>query len=57
VQRHCVAGLQVYAFDDVDFAVRGPRRTDHPEGGPGAAAGGHVRDVGDEERAGGVGGA
>lgn len=50
VEGHLVGRLCVDAFDDVDFAVRGPVGPDEPEGRPGATdAAGHVCDVGDEE--------
>ena len=49
MQRHLVGGLQVDAFDNVDFASRGPVGSHEPEGRPGAAADGHVGDISDEE--------
>ena len=44
-----VGGLQVYAFDDVDFTTGGPFGTHEPVGGPGTATDGDVGDVCDEE--------
>lgn len=51
MQSHEVRMLVIDAFDDVDFAVRGPGiGFCGPEGGPGAAgAGGHVGEVEDDE--------
>lgn len=50
VQGHGVGGGGVDAFDDVDFAHRGPVGADEPEGGPDATdAAGHVGDVGQEQ--------
>lgn len=49
MQRHLVGGLQVDAFDDIDFAAGGPVGTDKPESRPGTAADGHVCDIGYEE--------
>ena len=50
MKSHLVLGLVVDAFDDVDFAVVGPVRTEHPEGRPGTAdTAWHVEDVDDDE--------
>ena len=51
VQRHAVVPLVVDALDDVDFAVDRPggARAEQPEGGPDAAARGHVLEIEDEE--------
>lgn len=50
VEGHLIGGGSVDALDDVDFAGLGPcALAEEPEGGPGAAADGHVGDVGDEE--------
>ena len=49
MQRHLIGGLQVDAFNNVDFAASRPVRTQEPESRPGAAADGHVCDIGYEE--------
>lgn len=58
VQGELVVRRGVDVLDDVDLALVGPVRADHPVGGPGAAASGHVGDVRDEEAVGvgGIGG-
>lgn len=50
MQGHLVGRLVVDAFDDVDLAVLGPVRAQHPEGGPATAdAAGHVGQVEDDQ--------
>ena len=46
VQRHLIRRVRVHALDDIDLARRRPRPlAQQPECGPGATAGGHVRDI------------
>ena len=46
---HLIGGLEVDAFENIDFAACGPVGPNEPEGGPCAASDGHVSYVGDEE--------
>ena len=45
-----IVGVQIHSLDDVEFALIGPVRTNHPEGWPGAAvAPWNMRKVRDHE--------
>lgn len=45
MQGHEVLCVCIDAFDDVNLAIGGPIRAEGPKCGPGAAAGGHVREI------------